>query len=195
MRVSAAGQKLRRIYGEKDLLIALCIEAGAFGDLDAAERAAVTTVLVYQAKREERGVRPVMPSVALEGSVETIIRQWSQLNDVEEQHRLPVTSEPELSLVWPMFKWAQGRSLQAALSGTELAAGDFVRWSKQVIDLLDQLAKVPDLPGGLQQTCVRAIRLVRRGVVAVRQAAARRLNATARWRRNCSPIPRSAPST
>ncbi|MEC5200858.1 ATP-dependent RNA helicase HelY [Arthrobacter sp. PL16] len=164
--VSATGQKLRRIYGEKDLLIALCIEAGAFDDLDAAELAAITTVLVYQAKREERGVRPVMPSVSLEGSAETIIRQWSQLNDVEEQHRLPVTSEPELSLVWPMFKWAQGRSLQAALSGTELAAGDFVRWSKQVIDLLDQVAKVPDLPGGLQPTCVRAIRLVRRGVVA-----------------------------
>ncbi|MUK01096.1 DEAD/DEAH box helicase [Vibrio cholerae] len=165
-RVSASGQKLRRIYGEKDLLIALCIEQGAFSDLDAAELAALTTVLVYQAKREERGVRPVMPSVALEGSVETIIRQWSQLNDVEEQHRLPVTGEPELSLVWPMFKWAQGRSLQAALSGTELAAGDFVRWSKQVIDLLDQLAKVPDLPDGLHSTCVRAIRLVRRGVVA-----------------------------
>ncbi len=164
--VSAAGQKLRRIYGEKDLLIALCIEEGAFSDLDAAELAALTTVLVYQAKREERGLRPVMPSVALEGSVETIIRQWSRLNDVEEQHRLPVTSEPELSLVWPMFKWAQGRSLQAALSGTDLAAGDFVRWSKQVIDLLDQLAKVPDLPGNLHQTCVRAIRLVRRGVVA-----------------------------
>ena len=164
--VSAAGQKLRRIYGEKDLLIALCVEEGAFSDLDAAELAAVATVLVYQAKREERGVRPVMPSVSLEGSVETIIRQWSQLNDVEEQHRLPVTGEPELSLVWPMFKWAQGRSLQAALSGTELAAGDFVRWSKQVIDLLDQLAKVPDLPGSLQQTCIRAIKLIRRGVVA-----------------------------
>ncbi|WP_298252441.1 RNA helicase [uncultured Arthrobacter sp.] len=164
--VSASGQKLRRIYGEKDLLIALSIEEGAFGGLNAAELAAVTTVLVYQAKREERGMRPVMPSAALEASVETMIRQWSRLNDVEEQHRLPVTGEPELSLVWPMFKWAQGRSLQSALSGTELAAGDFVRWSKQVIDLLDQLAKVPDLPGNLHQTCVRAIRLVRRGVVA-----------------------------
>ncbi|MBG6184409.1 ATP-dependent RNA helicase HelY [Arthrobacter sp. CAN_A214] len=166
LRISAAGQKLRRIYGEKDLLIALSVEHGAFSDLDAAEMAAVASVLVYQAKREERGVRPVLPSVALEGSVETIIRQWSQLTDLEEQHRLPVTGEPELSLVWPMYKWAQGRSLQAALSGTELAAGDFVRWSKQVIDLLDQLAKIRDLPEGMHATCVRAIRLVRRGVVA-----------------------------
>ncbi|KNC19512.1 RNA helicase [Arthrobacter sp. RIT-PI-e] len=166
MVVSASGQKLRRIYGEKDLLIALCIEEGAFTDLDAAELAALATVPVYHAKREERGLRPVMPTGALESSVDIIIRQWSRLNDVEEQHRLPVTGEPELSLVWPMFKWAQGRSLQASLSGTDLAAGDFVRWSKQVIDLLDQVAKVPDLPGNLHQTCVRAIRLVRRGVVA-----------------------------
>jgi ATP-dependent RNA helicase HelY len=166
LRITPSGQKLRRIYGEKDLLIALSVENGAFTDLDAVELAAVASVLVYQAKREERGVRPVMPSFGLESSVDTIIREWSRLTDLEEQHRLPVTGEPELGLVWPMYKWAQGRSLQTALSGTELAAGDFVRWSKQVIDLLDQLAKVRDLPEGLHGRCVKAIALIRRGVVA-----------------------------
>ena len=166
LRITPSGQKLRRIYGEKDLLIALSVENGAFSELDAVELAAVASVLVYQAKREERGIRPVMPSDGLESSVDTIVRQWSALTDLEEQHRLPVTGEPELGLVWPMYKWAQGRSLQTALSGTELAAGDFVRWSKQVIDLLDQLAKVRDLPEGLHGRCVKAIALIRRGVVA-----------------------------
>ena len=164
--VTPAGQKLRRIYGEKDLLIALSLQHGAFNDVDAAELAALATTLVYQAKREERGVRPKLPSVSLEVAVDAIVRQWSELTDLEEKERLPQTGEPELGLVWPMYKWAKGKHLQLALNGTELAAGDFVRWAKQVIDLLDQLAKVPDLPDGLRRRCIQAIALVRRGVVA-----------------------------
>jgi ATP-dependent RNA helicase HelY len=65
-----------------------------------------------------------------------------------------------------MYKWAQGRSLLAALQGTELAAGDFVRWAKQVIDLLDQLVKVPDIDPRMAALSHQAIVLVRRGVVA-----------------------------
>ena len=164
--VTPAGQKLRRIYGEKDLLVALALEQGAFDDLDAAELACLATALVYQAKREERGLRPKMPSISLEVAVDTVIRQWSELTDVEEASRLPESGEPELGLVWPMYKWVKGKHLQVALNGTELAAGDFVRWAKQVIDLLDQLAKVPDLPPGMRRRFLDAIALVRRGVVA-----------------------------
>ncbi|MCC9177627.1 DEAD/DEAH box helicase [Arthrobacter sp. zg-Y750] len=164
--VTPAGQKLRRIYGEKDLLVALALENGAFDELDAAELACLATALVYQAKREERGLRPKMPSVSLEVSVDAVIRQWSELTDLEEASKLPLTGEPELGLVWPMYKWVKGKHLQVALNGTELAAGDFVRWAKQVIDLLDQLAKVPDLPSAMYRRLREAIGLVRRGVVA-----------------------------
>jgi ATP-dependent RNA helicase HelY len=166
LRPSADGQRLRQVYGEKDLLISLSLRAGAFDGLDAAELATAATALVYQAKREDRGLRPRMPSVALESGVDLIVRQWSALEDVEGAHRLPLTGEPELGLVWPMYKWAKGRHLEDVLDGTELAAGDFVRWAKQVIDLLDQLAGVPALPPSFGRLCVQAISLVRRGVVA-----------------------------
>lgn len=164
--ITPAGRKLRRVYGEKDLLIALSLEHGAFDGLDAAETAALASVLVYQAKREERGLRPKMPGATLDHSIDVVIRQWSALTDLEEQFKLPVTGEPELGLVWPMYKWARGKALQPALSGTDLAAGDFVRWTKQVIDLLDQLAKIDDLPSGQRRRCIDAIGLIRRGVVA-----------------------------
>ncbi|NOJ59613.1 DEAD/DEAH box helicase [Arthrobacter sp. 260] len=164
--ITAAGRKLRRVYGEKDLLIALSLEHGAFDGLDAAETAALASVLVYQAKREERGLRPKMPGATLDHSIDVVVRQWSALTDLEEQFKLPVTGEPELGLVWPMYKWARGKALQPALSGTDLAAGDFVRWTKQVIDLLDQLAKIDDLPNGQRRRCIDAIGLIRRGVVA-----------------------------
>lgn len=166
LSISADGQRLRRIYGEKDLLISQSLRLGAFGDLDAVEVAALASVLVYQAKREDRGLRPRMPSIALETSVDLVVREWSALEDVEEQNKLPLTGEPELGLVWPMYKWAKGRHLQDVLNGTDLAAGDFVRWVKQVVDLLDQLAKIPGLDPRLARLCSEAISLIRRGVVA-----------------------------
>ncbi|CAN7384518.1 DEAD/DEAH box helicase [Arthrobacter sp. LjRoot14] len=164
--INADGQKLRRIYGEKDLLISQSLRQGAFSDLDATEVAALASVLVYQAKREERGLRPRMPSVSLETAVDIVVRGWSVLEDAEEENKLPLTGEPELGLVWPIFKWAKGKHLQEVLNGTDLAAGDFVRWVKQVIDLLDQLAKIPGLDPRLSRLCSEAIILVRRGVVA-----------------------------
>ncbi|UKA52474.1 DEAD/DEAH box helicase [Arthrobacter sp. FW305-BF8] len=165
-RISTDGQRLRRIYGEKDLLISQALRQGAFDDLDAVEVAAFASVLVYQAKREDRGLRPRMPSVSLETAVDIAVHEWSALEDVEEQNKLPLTGEPELGLVWPMYKWARGRHLQEVLSGTDLAAGDFVRWVKQVIDLLDQLAKIPGLDPRLARLCAEAIKQIRRGVVA-----------------------------
>jgi ATP-dependent RNA helicase HelY len=165
-RISIDGQRLRRIYGEKDLLISQALRQGAFDDLDAVEVAALASVLVYQAKREDRGLRPRMPSVSLETAVDIVVREWSALEDVEEQNKLPLTGEPELGLVWPIYKWARGRHLQEVLNGTDLAAGDFVRWVKQVIDLLDQLAKIPGLDPRLARLCSEAIKSVRRGVVA-----------------------------
>jgi ATP-dependent RNA helicase HelY len=166
VRISGDGQRLRRIYGEKDLLISQSLRQGAVSDLDAAEMAALTSTLVYQAKREDRGLRPRMPSVSLETAVDIVVREWSMLEDIEEQNKLPLTGEPELGLVWPIYKWARGRHLQDVLSGTDLAAGDFVRWAKQVVDLLDQLAKVPGLEPRIARICSDAIGLVRRGVVA-----------------------------
>ncbi len=165
LRPSADGQRLRRVYGDKDLLIALALRKGSFTDLSPEELAAFTTTLVYQSKRDAEGARPRMPSVSLEQSVEDVIVLWSRLQDAEESHRLPLTGEPELGLVWPMYKWAQGWSLHDALNGTDLAAGDFVRWTKQVIDLLGQLSQVPSLPAGFAVACHKAMDLVRRGVV------------------------------
>lgn len=165
LRPTVTGTRLRRVYGEKDLLVALALDAGAFSDLDAAELAAFATALVYHAKREETQARLRMPSVSIEVAVDATVLLWSALTDTEEKHRLPLTSEPDLGLVWPMYKWAKGRSLKDSLQGSDLAAGDFVRWTKQVIDLLDQLAKVPAMAPEFSGVCAASISLLRRGVV------------------------------
>jgi ATP-dependent RNA helicase HelY len=100
------------------------------------------------------------------------MRLWSELDADERRHRVERTREPDLGFAWPVHRWARGQSLAAVLTaaernGQELSAGDFVRWCRQVIDLLDQLAGVagPDRPVG--RAAARAVRELRRGVVAL----------------------------
>ena len=79
---------------------------------------------------------------------------------------LDPTAPPESGLIWPIYKWARGSSLNSALRGTDLAPGDFVRWAKQVIDTLDQFAKNSDLPPLLVRNAYKAVDQIKRGVVA-----------------------------
>ena len=106
-----------------------------------------------------------MPTARLQEVLDRTGEHWYELQLAERGAQLEPTPEPDAGLVWPIHRWARGRNLRDALKGTDLAAGDFVRWARQVIDLLDQLSKVPGHPG-LPRQCQRAVDLVRRGVVA-----------------------------
>ncbi len=68
-----------------------------------------------------------------------------------------------------MHRWARGQALERVLADGDLSAGDFVRWCRQVIDLLGQIQNAAaDAPDGqsLRSTAQQAIEAVRRGVVA-----------------------------
>ena len=64
-----------------------------------------------------------------------------------------------------MQRWARGQSLDAVLDDGDLAAGDFVRRCKQLVDLLDQVAGAAD-DTGVRRAARQAIDGVLRGVVA-----------------------------
>jgi len=164
--VTDRGQQLRRIYGERDLFTGLLMERGVLASLSAEELAAFVTVLVYQSKRDDEGAMPVMPTKRLGGAVRTGIEVHAELETLEKRHHLEPTAAPEMGLVLPMYAWAQGQSLRNALSDSSLAAGDFVRWTKQCIDTLDQLSKIPHTPAKLAARCHEAVSLIGRGVVA-----------------------------
>ena len=68
-------------------------------------------------------------------------------------------------LVRTVLDWAQGAPLVDVLSRADLAAGDLVRWCKQVIDVLDQLREAAPDPA-TRKRANEAIALVRRGIVA-----------------------------
>jgi ATP-dependent RNA helicase HelY len=166
---TAAGRTLKRIYGERDLLVAESLRRGLWDGLDVAGIAAMAAALVHEPRRDERGMQFRLPKGPFRAAFDRTTDAWSELDDVERDHRLAGTEQPSPALASAMHAWARGAALGNVLSETELAAGDFVRLAKQVIDLLDQVSIVADAELGA--TARAAIDAVRRGVVAYGAAA------------------------
>ncbi|MCK9793602.1 DEAD/DEAH box helicase [Isoptericola sp. 4D.3] len=165
--VTDDGKWLGRLYAEDDLLLAECLRRGVWDDLDAAGLAAAVSTVVYSGRREE-ATEPYVPGGPhgrLAQVLDATTRVWSEVTDLEAQHRLEATGPLDLGLVAPVHRWASGKNLDAVLRGTDVAAGDFVRWCKQVLDVLDQLAKAAPRPA-LRATARKAQTAVLRGVVA-----------------------------
>jgi len=163
--VAAPGRALRRIYGERDLLVAECLRRGTWAGLDASGLAAMAAALVYEPRREGSGAGEWgMPRGAFRAALESTEAIWAALGDLEAEHRLP-TSEPlSPGLSLATQRWASGATLDDVLRLADLAAGDFVRWMKQAIDLLDQISLVAEDETG--RTARKAIDGIRRGIVA-----------------------------
>lgn len=166
---TAAGRTLKRIYGERDLLVAESLRRGYWDRLDVPSLAAMAASLVYEPRRDERGIQFRLPKGPFREAFDRTTDAWSELDDIERDRRLPGSEQPSPALATAMHAWARGVGLGVILADTELAAGDFVRLAKQVIDLLDQVSIVADAELGA--TARAAIDAVRRGVVAYGAAA------------------------
>jgi len=170
-RLTEHGERLARLWVEADLLAAECLRHGVWVGLDPAELAAVVSALVYESRRDT-GPMPRVPAGAVSEALTGTVRLWTELEADERRHRVDRTREPDLGFAWPIYRWARGESLAAVLTaadqnGAELSAGDFVRWCRQVLDLLDQIAVVAGRSEGVGQAAAQAGAVIRRGVVAV----------------------------
>ena len=159
------GRMLRRIYGERDLLVAESLRLKLWDHLDAPALAAMAAALVYEPRRDEGQLNErTLPHGSFREAFDATGDLWSRLDDLERENRLPGTQPLATGLCLAMHQWARGDRLDRVLSEADLAAGDFVRWTKQTIDLLDQLSVVADAPVGV--TARKALDAIRRGIVA-----------------------------
>ena len=94
-----------------------------------------------------------------------LVRVWGQLDALERDNKLDFLREPDLGFAWAAWRWAEGDDLDKVLDGTDLAAGDFVRWMKQLLDLAGQVADAAG-DGPVRATAREVVRRLRRGVVA-----------------------------
>lgn len=163
--VTPQGENLRRLYTEKDLLAAECLRLGVWKRLDPAELAAVVSALIHEPRRDEAEANPRLPTDGVAEAVMEMTRLWSALEDRERDLGLPLTGDPDAGMAWMMHRWASGQRLEAVLRGGDMAAGDFVRRCKQVVDLLDQIGDAAPEPT-LRATARKAVDAVMRGVVA-----------------------------
>jgi ATP-dependent RNA helicase HelY len=175
LKVTADGLLLARIYSESDLLVAECLRSGTWNGLDAAELAGVVSAVLFESRGDTPGASPVVDGATpgMRRALSQTRRSWSDIRADEQRHRLPASREPDPGFVAAIYRWVTTGDLSASLAasdasgtGSPLSAGDFVRWCRQVLDLLDQVRNAAPTPA-LRTAAKRAIDAIRRGVVAV----------------------------
>jgi ATP-dependent RNA helicase HelY len=178
--VTAEGRRLARLYAESDLLIAECLRRGVWEGLTPPGLAAVASSLVYESRTDEHR-EPLLPGgPEVREALEATMALRRDLKEIEASYRLDQLPALDAGFAWAAFHYAAGAALERVLSGPaagadrsargsdqgrEIAAGDFVRWTRQLVDLLGQVADVADDP--LRSIARRAVDGLRRGVVAV----------------------------
>jgi ATP-dependent RNA helicase HelY len=163
--VTDRGRLLMGIYNELDLVVAECLRQGIWADLDAAGLAAVLSTLVYESRRGDDADPPRLPKAATAEAIAKMQRLARDLDHVERQHGLESGRALDAGLCWAAYRWAEGDELEDVLDACGLAAGDFVRSIKQLLDLAGQVA---DAASGtpLAKVAREANTRLRRGVVA-----------------------------
>ncbi len=162
--VTESGKMLARIYGERDLLVAEALRLKIWDNLDAPSLAAMAAALVYEPRRDDENFEPRAVKGNFQQSFTNTQLLWDDLENLAKKHKLQRSSKLEMDLSYPIHRWATGAKLDLVLESADLLPGDFIRWCKQIIDLLEQLAKASE--GPISAKARDAVDLVKRGIVA-----------------------------
>ena len=169
-RLTDDGRMLARIWSESDLVVAECVRRGTWDGLGAADLAAVVSSLVFESRRDSPGA--IRTPSGVDGRTRCRRRSGCGPRSPAGKGlwvcRRP--REPDSGFAAAVAAWCRGGTLAEALAvavagGTDLSAGDFVRWCRQVIDLLDQIGGVAS--GQVGAAARTAVGALRRGVVSM----------------------------
>jgi ATP-dependent RNA helicase HelY len=168
--VTDAGRMLQRLYNDMDLVAAECLRQGLWVGLSVPELAACASVLVFESRQPDDAMPPRIPGGRVREVLAETVTLWGQLSQLEAEERVSFLREPDLGFAQAAFRWASGQRLESVLHDADLQAGDFVRWCKQLADLLGQIADAAGAHGGpegieLAATARSAVDAVKRGVV------------------------------
>ncbi|MGK5499254.1 DEAD/DEAH box helicase [Streptomyces sp. URMC 125] len=168
--VTEDGRRLARLYGELDLLASECLREGVWEGLSPTELAACASALVYESRSADDALPPTLPGGGAKHALGEMVRIWGRLDALEEEHRIDQAEgvgqrEPDLGFAWAAYRWAEGDGLDAVLREAEMPAGDFVRWCKQLVDVLGQIAAAAPEGGTVARNARKASEKLLRGVV------------------------------
>ena len=164
--LTGKGETLRRVYSEADLVVVEAIHRGVWLGLDPAELAACVSSLVFEARGGEGPpARPELPTERVRSALAALDELWHEVHTHEAAEALDLTRGLDLGFADAAWRWATGQPLERVLADDELTAGDFVRVTKQLLDLLRQIQEVAG-DGELAATARAAVAACQRGVVA-----------------------------
>jgi ATP-dependent RNA helicase HelY len=154
------GESLRRLYNELDLLLAESLRTGVFSDLSASEFASLVSIFTYEARG---GQVSEMPRAGFAADVIDAVSELAELiGDHERKAGLVESRYPDVGLVDSIHAWASGLELAEIFEADDLRAGDFVRSTRQLLDLLRQIR---DGFPAYTVVAAEAIKLIDRGIV------------------------------
>jgi ATP-dependent RNA helicase HelY len=159
---TAQGKILTKIYAESDLLLTESIRRGLLSDLSGAELLAVVSCMIFETRSSEN-IAPKMPSAKVTSTITEVLSLWAELEKIEADFGVQTQREPDAGFAFISYRWATGNSLANVLKGSDMSVGDFVRSTKQLIDLLNQIAGASE---DLRPICKEGIKKIDRGVVA-----------------------------
>lgn len=159
--LTSRGERLRRIYNESDLLLAESVERGALHGLRPEELAALASVFIYE-PRSDNVSTAEWPNSILDERWDQVMAIWDELVLEEKAQALAPSRRPDPGFALLTYRWATGSGFDELSTGG-MAPGDFVRVSRQLVDLLRQLR---DAVAELRDDANSALRSIDRGVVA-----------------------------
>jgi ATP-dependent RNA helicase HelY len=156
-----------------------CLEDGIFDRLDPVELACFSSIFVFESREGSAGRRQrgrgrarepqapaTAPTLALEEAITSARARESQIKSLEARERLDLLRAPDSGFVRVVHDWANGEDLQYMASMyPQYSAGDFVRYMKQVIDIMRQIKEVTKDPY-LKSRVSEAIDRIHRSIVA-----------------------------
>lgn len=162
--VTEKGLLLARIYNENDLLLTEVLSNEWFEGLEPPELAAVMSAFVYESRGPGED-RKTMPTSATRAIFRKIDRLAERLKSRERALGLELTRGVESGFSQTIYGWCRGDALEDVIEDLDAAPGDFIRSSKQTLDLMKQVSESLDEDSSLVPVLSSAINQIDRGVV------------------------------
>jgi ATP-dependent RNA helicase HelY len=140
--LTSHGELLARIFHESDLFVAEVVRAGLLDGLSAADLASLVSTLVYEHRSPEPPPRPWFSNNEIRGRWQRIAAISEDLAAHERSAGVNEHRGPDPTFAAIAYAWVAGEGFAEVVDADELTGGDFVRTTRQLVDLLRQLAIV-----------------------------------------------------
>jgi len=144
-QVTPAGRMLAHTFHESDLLVTECLRLGLLDGIGAADVAGLASLFVYEHRSPDDPPRPWFPSDEIAERARRIAAISAELSADERAAGLSEHRAPDPTFFAIAYAWVAGEGFAEVVDIEEMTGGDFVRTTRQLIDLLGQIARVaPD---------------------------------------------------